>query len=461
MNDCLTLLKMRIRQQLNSSFKFGYWGWVALASELAFLVSLIFMQARGLLYIDIFLLLPALMIVTGNGYLNAAKSLNSKESQFDITVCEKPLASFLAGFAKNVIDNIRVSLLFPVLALMLVGQLQMTLFLFVMPIAGSAIAVTLFVLIQRFFPRGQAAAYLLFALLYISSTIVALVLLLLGNYSSMPMLPLGVWQFTALLSAVLLPWFLFLPQLSRTWHKGFTSDGVARRRIGKALSPRNGLLIKEFTLVWRHPLSLLRIVIYFVGIVFVSYISVPEFFQSNSILFLLVWLLSFGEMPATAWQNDGSRIFMPWLAGKSPRQCLHARALPYALVVLFGVLGFSLFSWLQNGVVPAINLFAMLLLLSGAVLLAMAVASIGYGKSVNLEQEQAILEQVPHCPSALFAFVVMATYLVLASLLETVPLMHFSLATYLIAGILAYLVQIRLLRKHFQVTKPSHIRSYD
>ena len=452
MTDCLILLRMRIRQQLNSSFKFGSWGWVTLASELVFLGSLILMQARGLLHVDAFLLLPALIMAMGNGYLNAAKNLSSKESQFDIIVCEKPLASFAAGFAKNAIDNMRVSLLFPVLALAFTGQLHMVFFLLVIPVAGSAIAVTLFVLIQRFLRSGQAAAYLLSALLYIGGTIIALALLLWGNYSSVPMLPLSVWQFAALLGTILVLWLSLSPQLSRVWHKGFTSDGVVRRRIGKVFSPRSGLLAKEFTLLWRHPLSLLRVVIYFVAIVLVSYISVPEFFRDNSILFLLIWFLSFGEMPATAWQNDGSRIFMPWLAGKSPRQCLHARVLPYTVVVLFGVLGYVLFLWLQDGPISVTALFSMFLLLSGAVLLAMAIASIGYGKSVNLEQKQAILEQVPHCPSAMISFVIMAAYVILGSLLEAISPEYFTLPLFFILGLLAYFVHIGLLRKHFQAT---------
>jgi len=452
MNDCLILLRMRIRQQLNSSFKFGRWGWAFLASEFIFLISLILAQAQGLLRAEAFLLLPALIMAMGNGYLNAAKNLNSKESQFDITVCEKPLASFVAGFAKNAIDNMRVSLLFPVLALVFTGQLHMVFFLLIIPTVGSAIAVTLFVLIQRFLRSGQAVAYLLSALLYMGGTIIALALLLWGNYSSVPMSPLSIWQLAILLSIILVLWLSLLPQLSRVWHKGFTSDGVVRRRIGKVFSPRSGLLAKEFTLLWRHPLSLLRVAIYFIAIILVSYVSVPEFFRDNSILFLLIWLLSFGEMPATAWQNDGSRIFMPWLAGKSPRQCLHARVLPYTVVVLFGVLGYALFLWLQYEPVSATALFSMLLLLSGAVLLAMAIASIGYGKSVNLEQKQDILEQVPHCPSAMISFVIMASYLILASLVATILLEHFTLPLFFIVGVLTYFVHIGLLRKHFQVT---------
>ena len=446
MNNCFVLFKMRMQQQINHSFRFRQSGWLVLVIEFSLLGSLIAMYSHGLLQSTPLLFWPTLFIMIGNGYLNAVKMLYCEESKLDIVVCEKPLYSFVANYSKNVVDNLRVSLFFPIVVLLLAGQIYALPFLLALPIAGSALAIASYVLIQRYLYKWQNIFYVLYALLYIGGIVVAL-LLLFGKTHIISGMGI-MWLFTVLIIIILFSWFLLLPQFARVWHYSFIRGNSTYSRAQKGVLLRNGILAKEYILLWRHPLSLLRIILYCSAIVIVSLLPVSVFGENITPLFLLVWLVCFGELPATAWQNDGARRYMPWLAGKSADQCVRGRFFWYIVVVLLGVLGYAIFSRIKTGILLDFGLLPMLLLLGSATMLAMAVSSLGYGRESNAGFDQVLLEQVPYRPSSMMAFIVMLIYLFAGCRAYIILPWYAASLIFIFICAIAYLLHVRILQRY-------------
>jgi hypothetical protein len=65
-----------------------------------------------------------------------------------------------------------------------------------------------------------------------------------------------------------------------------------------------------------------------------TYLYDPNLFL---IISLAVWLFCYGELPATAWQNEGEQKSFYWLSGFKPSQLITAKIATFLPLTLFGI----------------------------------------------------------------------------------------------------------------------------
>jgi len=415
----ITLLKMRARQGINSQFIFGKLGWVVMLFEFSGLVTIIYAVMHGYFYTRdtalVFLL--AFINLLGSDYLSAEKYLSGPENRYDLLTGISAQEIIRAIYGQVIWNSLRVISLFPVIIIAVNKALPPWLILLSFlsfPAAAALLACLFNILIKRYLKRIAGMFYLLFSLVWAGS--IAAILYLLFNHNKLSPVLLsnrGLLLFLLLLAAFAMVILYFSPALAGLWKNAYLlSDSITQTILFKKfhLLSRlfaNSFTVKEWVLLWRNPVTLLRLTVWAALVVICSLTSLKSYLHDPTLFLVIslgVWLFCFAEMPAAAWQNEGEQKAFYWLSCFNPAKLITAKIVVYLPVAVLGILtalSFGLVVHLSLGLILRQAALVFLLVLSAAII-ALAVACLGYdGTKPNFDN--VIFEQVPWTKSGIAA----------------------------------------------------------
>ncbi|MEQ8200268.1 MAG: hypothetical protein ABRQ24_02475 [Syntrophomonadaceae bacterium] len=415
----ITLLNMRARQGINSQFIFGKLGWFIMLFEFSGLITIIYAVMHGYFHtrdtMPVFLL--AFTSLLGSDYLSAEKYLSSPENRYDLLTGIPAQEIIWAIYGLVLWNSLRVTSFFPLIIIAVnktvsPGLILLTFVFF--PAAAASLACLFNILIKRHLKQIAGMFYLLFSLVWAGSIAAILGLLFTNHKLSLALLSnREVLLFLLLLAAFALVILCFSSPLASLWKTAYLLSGSVTKtvpfKIFHLLSHllTNSFTVKEWVLLWRNPVTRLRLVVWAALLVICSltplksYLHDPKLFMAIS---LGVWLFCYAEIPATAWQNEGEQKAFYWLSGFNPAKLMIAKIVVYLPAAVLGILTalfFGLAIHLSLGLILRRAALIFWLVLS-ATIIALAIASLGYdGTKSNFDN--VIFEQVPWTKSGIAA----------------------------------------------------------
>ena len=414
-----TLFYMRIKQGLNSLFIYSKKGWGLVLFELVGFMSIVYAIAQHYLYTEetSLILFLAFVILLGYSYLSAEKYLSVPENRFDLLTGVQAHNIVWVVYGQVLGKNISVVSLFPLILIAATKTISLWLILLiflVVPVTATLIACLFNILINRYWKRMAAAFYLLFSLLWGGGTAAILGFLLANHNLSFVTLDNRYTLFIlVILAFVAIAILFFSSSLSDLWKEAYLqNDSTNKNRLPFIRFRQfchlfaNPFIVKEWFLLWRNSVTKIRLVVWAAFIVcgftvLRSYLYDPMLFL---IISLAIWLFCYGEMPATAWQNEGEQKSFYWLSGFKPSQLITAKIATFLPLTLLGVL-----TVLLLGLAIQLSFYAILqragllfLLILSAIIISLAIACLGHNGS-KPTINSAIMEQVPLTISAIAA----------------------------------------------------------
>lgn len=347
MEYCWLLYKMKIRQGYNLMFLTSKKGWFLILSEVVALVMVIVMSRYYPLvpYGSGLYLLCGFIMLWANGYSLAEKKLYSLENKADLLLTLAPKDILWANIGQILGGNLRVTTLFPFLIPIFQGQWLYLPLVLLMPFMATLLAAASNMVIKLMAGRRSSFFYMLSVLIYVAGVAGSLWLIL-GKVSESTALT---WPFIWLGTAVagsIFGLFLVPHGLGELWRTTYLQRDIASPKShslkGYGLANRifrNGLAAKDWVLWWRHPVMYFRFLIFLLCLILVIALpffrSIPDrpFFNLAPVL---IWIISFGELAALPWQNEGDRKTWLWLANKSPGFIIGSKLLPLVPLILLG-----------------------------------------------------------------------------------------------------------------------------
>lgn len=418
----ITLLKMRARQGINSQFIFGKLGWVVMLFEFSGLLTIIYAVMHGYLYTGdtalVFFL--AFNNLLGSDYLSAAKYLSSPENRYDLLMGIPAQEIIWAIYGQVFWNSLRVTSLFPLIIIAVNKTISSWLILLTFiffPAAAALLACLFNILIKRYLKRIAGMFYLLFSLVWAGS--IASIVCLLFTHHKLSLALLSnreVLLFLLLLAASFLVILYFSSPLAGLWKTAYLlSDSFTKtvpfkkfHLISRLFA--NSFTVKEWVLLWRNPVTLLRLAVWAVLIVICSLTPLKSYLHDPTLFLVIslgVWLFCYAEMPAAAWQNEGEQKAFYWLSGFNPAKLMTAKIVVYLPVAVLGILTtlfFGLVIHLSWGIILRQAALVFLLVFS-ATIIALAIACLGYdGNKPNYDD--VIFEQVPWTKSGIAAVII-------------------------------------------------------
>lgn len=415
-----TLFYMRIKQGLNSLFIYSKKGWGLVLFELFGFVSIVYAIMQGYLYTEetSLILFLAFVILLGYSYLSAEKYLSGAENRFDLLTGIPTNKIIWAVYGQVILKNVSAVSLFPLILIAATKTLSLWLILLmflVFPFSAALVACLFNILINRYWKRIGGFFYLLFSLLQGGGTAAILGFLLADHNLSFATLNNLETVFIILpLGAVSLTILFFSSTLSSLWKMAYLQNNsmtknrlpfIRFRRFSRFFS--NSFIAKEWFLLWRNSVTKIRLVVWVAFIIICSFTALRSYLYDPTlflIISLVIWLFCYGEMPATAWQNEGEQKSFYWLGGLKPSQLIAAKIAAYLPLTVFGILTVILLGWaiqLSFSVILQRAGLLFLIILS-AIIISLAIACFGYSGSKTTINNP-IMEQVPLTISAIVA----------------------------------------------------------
>ncbi|NPV29749.1 MAG: hypothetical protein HPY58_08885 [Firmicutes bacterium] len=378
MGNWWTLAKNKLKETWNERMRFGRSGLWFVLLELATLVMICFgmgsvlkNRADGLEPAGIlgFLTVMTFLVAFGNGYLFSERMLFGRTARVDRLLAVAPRDVVLSTVLVAYLANLRPTLLSPILMALALAhawfpekQIPLLGLAFLAPFFGTALAVLAVVLVKKFLNRLSGLAFIIAPALQVGGLAgtVWLVIDLAGRrtitreaWINLPAFQHLLWWAPALLmtGGILL---FALARLAHLWEETqWQLEGRGSRRQEKnqvrsilaLLSafrlppPIQAVILKEWLSLRRNPLTTLRIVAW--AIISLAPLLSPGLrslistFPSPLIAVFAIWFFCFGELVATAYQAEGRRLGLLWLAAVSPGQLALGKFLAYLPLALF------------------------------------------------------------------------------------------------------------------------------
>lgn len=417
----ITLLNMRARQGINSQFISGKLGWVLVFFELTGAASIIYAIMEGYLYTRAtsMVFIMAFVILLSSGYLSAEKYFSAPENRYDLLMGIPVHNIFWAIYGQVYWSSLRVMALFPLIMMASTGTIYpglMALAFFVLPAAAALAACGSNILINRYWKRISGMFYMFFSILWVGGILAIFAFLFAKhNLSFAPLTNRDALLALLLLLAVAIAIIYFSKTLAGLWKEAFLQkDTVIAAKLPFQLFHRfsrflaSSFTVKEWVLLWRNPVTQLRLAVWAAALMIVCCIATLKSYLGDSTLFLIislgVWLFCFGEMPATAWQNEGEHKYFYWLTGFSPPRLIAAKIIVYLPLSALGILTalfFGLAAHLSWGLILQ-KAGLVFLLVSASMIIALAAACLGFD-GTRRTYDNVIFEQVPLTKSGMAA----------------------------------------------------------
>ena len=363
--------------------------------EFSGLITIIYAVMRGYFYTrdTMLVFLLAFASLLGSDYLSAEKYLYSPENRYDLLMGIPAQEIIWANYGQVLWNSLRVTSFFPLIIIAVnktvsPGLILLTFLFF--PAAAALLACLFNILIKRYLKQIAGMFYLLFSLVWAGSIAAILCLLFTHHKLSLALLShREVLLFLLLLAASALVILYFSPPLAGLWKTAYLlNDSVSKNRPFKIFHLlsclfANSFTVKEWVLLWRNPVTLLRLVVWAALIVICSLTSLKSYLHDPNLFLVIslgVWLFCYAEMPAAAWQNEGEQKAFYWLSGFNPAKLMTAKIVVYLPVAVLGILTalfFGLAIHLSLDLILRRAALVFLLALS-ATIIALAVASLGY-----------------------------------------------------------------------------------
>lgn len=160
-------------------------------------------------------------------------------------------------------------------------------------------------------------------------------------------------------------------------------------------------------LLWRNSITKIRFIVWITLITICSFTTLKAYLYDPTlflVISLAVWLISYGELPATAWQNEGQQKSFYWLSGFRPSKLIAAKVATFLPLTVLGVLT-AIFLWLAiqlSFYVMVQRAELVFLLIFSDVIISLAIGCFGHNSSKQIVNNT-ILEQVPLTISAISA----------------------------------------------------------
>ncbi len=416
----ITLFNMKMKQGINSLFVYSKKGWGLVLFEFLGLVSIIYAIMQRYLFTEetSLLLLLAFIILLGSNYLSAEKYLSSAENRFDLLIGVQAKDIIWAICGQVFWRNLSAVSLFPLILVASTKTISPWLILItflVFPVAATLLACLFNILINRYWKRSAGVFYLLFSFLWGGGTAAILAFLLANHKLSFSTLDNhDTLLIILMLGAAVTTILLFSSTLSGLWKEAYLqNDSMNKHRLPFIRFQRfcrlfsNSFIVKEWFLLWRNSITKIRLVVWVALIIICSFTTLKSYLY-NPTLFLVislaVWLFCYGELPATAWQNEGEQKSFYWLSGFKPSQLMAAKIAAFLPLMVFGIL-----TVLFLGLAIQLSFYMILqiaglvfLLVLAAIVITLAIACFGHNSSKQMFNN-AMLEQVPLTTSAISA----------------------------------------------------------
>jgi hypothetical protein len=415
-----TLFYMRIKQGLNSLFIYSKKGWGLVLFELFGFVSIVYAIRQGYLYTEetSLILFLAFVILLGYSYLSAEKYLSGAENRFDLLTGIPPNKIIWAVYGQVFIKNVSAVSLFPLILIAATKTISPWLILLVFlvfPATTTLVACLFNILINRYWKRIGGFFYLLFSLLWGGGTAAILGFLLADHDLSFVTLNnLDTLFIIFMLGTVSLTILFFSSTLSSLWKKAYLQNDsmnknrlpfIRFRRFSRFFS--NSFIAKEWFLLWRNSVTKIRLAVWVIFIIVCSFTALRSYLYDSTlflIISLTIWLFCYGELPATAWQNEGEQKSFYWLGGFKPSQLIAAKIATFLPLTVLGIL-----TVLFLGLAIQLSFYVIMqraglvfLLVLAAMIISLAIACLGYNGSKPTINDP-IMEQVPLTISAITA----------------------------------------------------------
>ena len=417
----ITLFYIKMKQGVNSLFIYSKKGWGLVLFELIGLVSIIYVIMQRYLYTEdtSLLLLLAFVILLGSSYLSAEKYLSCAENRFDLLTGIQTNNIIWAIYGQVLWSNLRVMSLFPLIIVALTKTISPWLILLtflVFPVAATLVACLFNILINRYWKRIAAVFYLFFSFLW-GGAIAAMLGFLLANHNlSFATLDNRDTLLIILILCVIAITILFFSStLSGLWREAYLWNDstmnknrlpfIRFKRFSRWFS--NPFIAKEWFLLWRNSVTKIRFIVWVAFIIICSFTTLKSYLYDPTlflIISLAVWLFCYGELPATAWQNEGEQKSFYWLSGFKPSKLIAAKIVAFLPLTVLGIL-----TALFLGLAIQLSFYVILqraglvfLLILSAIIISLAIACLGHNSSKQIINN-AILEQVPLTISAILA----------------------------------------------------------
>lgn len=418
-----TLLYMKLKQGLNSLFIYSKKGWGLVFFELVGVVGIVHAIAQRYLYTEetALILCLAFIILLGYSYLSAEKYFSAPENRSDLLTGVQAQNIVWAVYGQVWGKNISVVSLFPLILIAatptISGWIILLIFL-VMPVSATLIACLFNTLINIFWKRTAAVFYLLFSLLWGGGTAAILGFLLAGHNLFWVTLDNRYTLFILVILAFVATAILcFSSTLSALWQHAYLQKESGKlnrlpftrfRRFCR-LFP-NSIIVKEWFLLWRNSVTQIRLVVWAAFIIVCGFTALRSYLYDSTlflIISLAIWLFCYGEMPATAWQNEGEQKSLYWLGGFKPSRLITVKIAAFLPLTVLGIL-----TVLLLGLAIQLNFLVILqragwlfLIILSAIVISLAIACFGYNGSKTTINSP-IMEQVPLTISAIAAITI-------------------------------------------------------
>ncbi|MDD2511446.1 MAG: hypothetical protein PHG94_10025 [Syntrophomonas sp.] len=415
-----TLFYMRWKQGFNSLFIYSKKGWGLVLFELMGLVSIVYAIMQRYLYTEetSLILFLAFIILLGYSYLSAEKYLSGPENRFDLLTGVQANNIVWAVYGQVFLKNLSAVSLFPLILIAATKTISLWLILLIflaVPVTAALVACLFNILINRYWKRIAAVFYLLFSLLWGGGTAAILGFLLAHHNLSFVTLDNRYTLFILLILTFVATAILFFSStLSDLWKEAYLqNDSMNKNRLPFIRFRQfcrffsNSFIVKEWFLLWRNSITKIRLVVWVVFIIICSFTALRSYLYDPTlflIISLAIWLFCYGEMPATAWQNEGEQKSFYWLGGFKPSQLIAAKIAAFLPLTVFGILTAILLGWAIHLSFYVILQRAglLFLLILSAIIISLAIACFGHNCSKPTINDP-ILEQVPLTISAIAA----------------------------------------------------------
>ena len=415
-----TLFYIKMKQGINSLFIYSKKGWGMILIELIGLVCIIYaiMQGNFSKMDTSLLLLLAFIVLLGSSYISAEKYLSSAENQFDLLTGIQANNIIQANYGQVLCSNLRVASLLPLIVAASNQTLSPWLVLLtflVFPVAATLFACVCNIMINRYLNRMAAVFYLLFAFLWGGAIVAMLGILLAKHNLSLATLDnRDTLLIILIFCAVSITILYFSSPLSALWREAYLqNDSMNKHRLPFIRFQRfsrlfaNPFIAKEWFLLMRNAITKVRFIVWAALLIICSFTAIKSYLYDPTlflIISLVVWLFCYGELPATAWQNESEQKSFYWLSGFQPSQLIAVKIAAFLPLTLFGIV-----TVLLLGFAIQLSLYVILqraglvfLLILAAIIISLALACLGHNSSQQIINN-AMLEQVPLTMSAILA----------------------------------------------------------
>ncbi|WP_075865462.1 hypothetical protein [Carboxydothermus islandicus] len=381
-----TLVEIKLRETWNDRIRFNRSGLLMILLELVTLISLfvgmrVFLNdvGRGLKSGGDLVALAALTlpITFGNGYLLAERMLFGFKARVDRLMAMYPQEIIKATVVTAYLANLRPTLQIPTLMALALArvwfphwQLELWVLYFLIPLIGTGLALLVLLVVKRFFLRLSGLLLIVTPFLQIAGLAVALWLgatLVKGKRVKVWVslnLPELIWWIPVLLAVGGVILYTGLKSAA-LWEKAFLEqEERGTGRLGKKPTefllkllsvfrlpaPAQAVILKEWLFLWRNPLTTIRILAWLILSLLPlinSWLGAMVNGLSPLIPTFAIWYFCFGELIATAYQAEGRRIGLFWLAAISPGQLATGKFLAYLPLTFFA----GVTAGLMNGVI--------------------------------------------------------------------------------------------------------------